>query len=90
MKTKPLHLIVGLGPTGLAVAKYLSQLGRPFAAMDSRKQPPGSADFQRLYPNAICHLGGFDQALALQATQLVMSPGVSIRTCYSSRHSCRH
>ena len=34
-------LVVGLGETGLSVARFLSRQGVPVAIVDSREQPPG-------------------------------------------------
>ena len=34
-------LVVGLGKTGLSVARFLSQRGVPVAIVDSRETPPG-------------------------------------------------
>ena len=55
-------LIVGLGPTGLSVARYLGRQGIAFAVTDSRTNPPGMEDLQREFPEAPCDFGGFHEA----------------------------
>ena len=72
-----INVIVGLGETGLSVARYLNAKGKKFLAMDSRPNPPGLAEFTRLYPESKVLLGEFDLDFLQQATEVVLSPGVS-------------
>lgn len=72
------NLIVGLGITGLSVARHLAACGESFAVVDSREQPPGlDALRKELQPNEI-HLGSFDRTLFLRARRLIVSPGVPV------------
>lgn len=73
-------LIVGLGPTGLSVARYLGRQGIAFAVTDSRTNPPGMEDLQREFPEAPCDFGGFHEAFFAPAKCLVVSPGVAVST----------
>lgn len=73
-------LIVGLGPTGLSVARHLGRQGIAFAVTDSRDNPPGMADLQREFPEAPCDFGGFREAFFAPAECLVVSPGVAVST----------
>ena len=73
-------LVVGLGKSGLSMARALQALDASFAVADSRVAPPGLAAFQAAFPKAPCHLGDFDPALFAQATRLLVSPGVSVKT----------
>lgn len=71
-------LIVGLGETGLSVARYLSRLGASVAIVDSREQPPGLERLRAELPTDVAlFLGGFHAEAFARAEQIVISPGVS-------------
>ena len=72
-------LVVGLGETGLSVARYLSRQGVPVAIVDSREQPPGLARSRtELSADVALFLGGFNRDAFERAEQIVLSPGVSM------------
>jgi UDP-N-acetylmuramoylalanine--D-glutamate ligase len=72
-------LVVGLGKTGLSVARYLSRQGVPVAIVDSREQPPGLARSRAGLPADVAlFLGGFHKDAFERAEQIVLSPGVSM------------
>lgn len=75
-------LIVGLGQTGLSVARYLQRQGVAFAVVDSRANPPGKDELLERFPAAPYHFGAFAEApeLFAQAATLVVSPGIAIAT----------
>ena len=73
-------LVVGLGATGLSVARYLMRQGMRVAIADSRSEPPGLAELQREYADVAVFLGAFDDAVFSQADMLVVSPGVPLST----------
>jgi UDP-N-acetylmuramoylalanine--D-glutamate ligase len=73
-----LHVIVGLGATGISCARYLAAQGIPFAVTDSRLQPPHLEAFKEAYPTIPLALGKLDTALLNQAVTIVLSPGVSL------------
>lgn len=75
--TRHLQVIIGLGATGLSCARYLQSKGIPFAVTDSRPNPPNLAEFKKLFPKAIVSVGKIDEELLNQATQLIISPGIS-------------
>jgi UDP-N-acetylmuramoylalanine--D-glutamate ligase len=74
------HVIVGLGITGQSVARYLTRIGDEFAVVDSRANPPALEAFRAEFPDVPCHLGDLDCDWIGQAEQLIVSPGVSVRT----------
>ena len=76
--TKRTSIIVGLGKTGYACARYLARCGESFMVVDSRQQPPFLTRLANEYPEVDVHLGEFDRALLASATQLVVSPGVAL------------
>ncbi|MGR8997624.1 MAG: UDP-N-acetylmuramoyl-L-alanine--D-glutamate ligase [Gammaproteobacteria bacterium] len=71
-------LVVGLGNTGISVARYLQKLGINFAVTDSRDKPPSIEVFLQEMPDVPVFTGGFDEAAFKVATHLVVSPGVSL------------
>jgi UDP-N-acetylmuramoylalanine--D-glutamate ligase len=73
-------LVVGLGLTGLSVARYLGQKGERFAVVDSRENPPGKTELQQEFPDVLTAFGEFPEALFLQANCLVVSPGIAVKT----------
>ena len=77
---KPATVIVGLGDTGLSVAKYLASIGKTFKIVDSRLNPPGLAELRRVLPQIAIELGDFNLATFQSADQLIVSPGVSLKT----------
>ena len=73
-------LVVGLGETGLSVARYLSRQGVSVAIVDSREQPPGLARLRTELPDDVAlFLGGFHADAFERAEQIVISPGVSMQ-----------
>jgi len=71
-------LVVGLGETGLSVARFLSRQGVPVAIVDSREQPPGLERLRAEVPADVAlFLGGFNAEAFARAQQIVLSPGVS-------------
>jgi len=72
-------LVVGLGETGLSVARYLLRLGMPVAVVDSRENPPGLERLRSELPADIAlFLGGFRGEAFARAEQIVVSPGISL------------
>ncbi len=70
-------VIVGLGKTGLSVARFLEKQERSFAVVDSRKNPPNAGDLSKYTPR---HFGGFSVPWLLGAKELVVNPGIAIST----------
>jgi UDP-N-acetylmuramoylalanine--D-glutamate ligase len=55
--TKDKDLVVGLGATGLSIARYLKRNDANAIFYDSRKQPPGLDELKDLWPDANLRLG---------------------------------
>lgn len=72
-------IVVGLGRTGFSCARYLQSRGLDFAVTDSRPSPPESAALDQLAPDVDVRFGAFDEALLNGASQVIASPGVSLR-----------
>jgi UDP-N-acetylmuramoylalanine--D-glutamate ligase len=74
-------LVVGLGKTGLSVARYLLHRGIPVAIVDSRAEPPGLKQLRADLPADVAlFLGGFEDAVFDRAEQIIVSPGVALTT----------
>ena len=71
-------VVVGLGKTGASCLRYLAKHGVAVSATDTRARPPGLAELGSLRERLDIRLGGLDLSLLDGATQLLMSPGVSL------------
>jgi UDP-N-acetylmuramoylalanine--D-glutamate ligase len=71
-------VVVGLGKTGASCIRYLVKRGDRVSATDSRRTPPGLVELGELSAAVDLRLGGFDQSLLEGASQVLMSPGVSL------------
>ncbi|CAA0096184.1 UDP-N-acetylmuramoyl-L-alanine--D-glutamate ligase [Zhongshania aliphaticivorans] len=72
------RIVIGLGKTGLSIARYFSRQGLSFAVADSRKAPPELEQFRSEFPSIELSLGEFTVDQFLSATELVVSPGISL------------
>ncbi|MBU2710226.1 UDP-N-acetylmuramoyl-L-alanine--D-glutamate ligase [Zooshikella harenae] len=73
-----LRVIVGLGKTGLACARFLQQQGIKFIVVDSRESPPELAVFRAEFPLIQVYLGGIPEEVLSRAAELIVSPGVPL------------
>ena len=71
-------LILGLGETGLSLARYLDAQGAHLSVADSRPQPPGVAILRRELPRAEVHCGPFGDELLVGIDRVAISPGVPL------------
>ena len=72
--------VVGLGQSGLSTVRTLMALGATVTVSDSRTDPPGLAMLRTEFPDLPCQLGGFNPMLFRDATRLIVSPGVAVKT----------
>lgn len=73
-----LRVIIGLGITGLACARFFIKQGIPIVVADSREQPPGLDKLSTEFPHVPIHLGKFQESLLNNAAELIVSPGVPL------------
>lgn len=78
--TKEEKVIVGLGETGLSVAKFLASQNQKFKVIDSRTSPPALTTLRQLMPEVEIEVGALNQKTILEASELVVSPGLSLKT----------
>lgn len=74
------RLIVGLGATGLATARYCQRRQWTFDLCDSRDNLPGLEQIQADFPQARIQAGPLLADVLSQYQQLVVSPGVALAT----------
>ena len=72
----PKTIIVGLGETGLSVARFLVKQGIDFKIIDTRLTPPLLADFQQEFPNIEIQLGELSASCFEDVKTIIVSPGV--------------
>jgi UDP-N-acetylmuramoylalanine--D-glutamate ligase len=82
-------VIVGMGRTGLSVARHLQRCGYGIAITDSREAPPELAGVQALGSAVITRTGGFDARLLERADIVVTSPGVPLDDPFFSQARAR-
>jgi len=68
-------LVVGLGATGLSIARYLRRAGLDAQFVDSRDEPPGIEALDEVWPDADVSLG--DMALPDKVERIIVSPGIA-------------
>jgi UDP-N-acetylmuramoylalanine--D-glutamate ligase len=71
-------LVLGLGETGLSLARYLHEQGAKLCVADSRMDPPGIAILRSELPQAEVHCGPFDEDLLQGIDRIAISPGVPV------------
>jgi UDP-N-acetylmuramoylalanine--D-glutamate ligase len=72
-------LVVGLGKSGAATARYLANAGAALVLTDSRAAPAGLEQVRAAVPRGEFHLGGFDAPQPWsQFAFAVVSPGVPL------------
>lgn len=70
------RIIIGVGQTGLSVARHFASRGLRFAACDTRVSGAAIDRFRQEFPNIELRTGELDAGWLSGATELVLSPGV--------------
>ncbi len=71
-------LVLGLGETGLSLARYLDAQGAHLSVADSRLEPPGIVTLRKELPRAEVHCGPFGDELLEGINRIAISPGVPL------------
>ena len=82
-------LVLGLGETGLSLARYLSAQGAHLSVADSRLEPPGIANLRKELPQAEVHCGPFGDELLQGIDRIAISPGVPLAEPFVQRAIAR-
>ncbi|WP_213539851.1 UDP-N-acetylmuramoyl-L-alanine--D-glutamate ligase [Nitrosospira sp. NRS527] len=70
-------LVLGMGETGLSMAKWLSRMGANVRVADSRTVPPCMEDLKQALPHALMFTGVFAAEAFAGIDLIAISPGVS-------------
>jgi len=73
-------VVVGLGDTGLSLARWLQRRGARVSVTDTRGTPPGVAALRREFPDMELSLGVDPDAAIAGADVIAVSPGVDRRS----------
>ena len=68
-------MVVGLGATGLSIARYLQRGDINATFFDSRDEPPGLEELREIFPDAKIQLG--DSKLPKAIERIIASPGIA-------------
>jgi UDP-N-acetylmuramoylalanine--D-glutamate ligase len=71
-------LVLGLGETGLSLARWLSAQEARVRVADSREQPPALAALRAQLPQVQAHCGAFGDELLEGVELIAVSPGVPL------------
>ncbi|WP_069861828.1 UDP-N-acetylmuramoyl-L-alanine--D-glutamate ligase [Pseudomonas citronellolis] len=74
------RIVVGLGKSGMSLVRFLARQGVPFAVADTRENPPELASLRAQYPQVEVRCGELDAGFLCRASELYVSPGLSLRT----------
>lgn len=73
-------LVIGLGESGLAMAKWLARQGADVRVADSRKAPPNVDALRTAVPGAELVTGAFADTTFANIDLIAISPGVPVQT----------
>src|SRR5687768_11206121 len=80
MMSDELHVVVGLGATGLSCLRFLSNQNYSIAVMDTRPNPPQALEVLTQFPEVATYFGDLDKTILKRAERIIVSPGVPIKT----------
>ena len=72
------NAVIGMGITGLSLARYLQRKAIPFVMFDTRENPAGLEDFRAQFPTLSCELGEMNAQSLMQFERIIVSPGVPL------------
>lgn len=73
-----LTVVVGLGATGLSVARFLARRGERLVVVDTRRDPPQLAALRAELPAVPVELGGINASTLAAADRILVSPGLAL------------
>ncbi len=71
-------IVIGLGLTGLSVARHLRKQGVVFSMLDTRANPPQLATFKQEFPDVELRLATLSDDELANTVQVIVSPGIDI------------
>ncbi len=82
-------LVLGLGETGLSLARWLVAQGARVRAADSREQPPALAEVRSQLPQVEIFCGAFGDQILSGIDLVAISPGVALHEPFVQRAVAR-
>lgn len=79
---QPFCLIVGLGKTGMSLARYCQRQNHQFVFYDTREHPPMLSEFQKQFPEAEIFLNQMPKSLIQNIKVVLVSPGVDLNNTF--------
>ncbi len=80
-------MVLGLGDTGLSMARWLARRGAGVRVADSRAEPPHAARLARELPQVPIATGAFSESTLRGADLVAISPGSTAATRRSRTRS---
>ncbi|MFA6121347.1 MAG: UDP-N-acetylmuramoyl-L-alanine--D-glutamate ligase [Sideroxydans sp.] len=82
-------LVIGLGETGLSLARWLTAQGAQVCVADSRATPPGADTLYKEMPQVDAHFGPFRDESLIGIERIAISPGVPLAEPFLQRAIAR-
>jgi len=82
-------LVIGLGETGLSLARWLTAQGAQVCVADSRSTPPGADTLYKEMPQVDAHFGPFRDESLIGIERIAISPGVPLADPFVQRAIAR-
>jgi len=82
-------LVIGLGETGLSLARWLMAQGAQVCVADSRATPPGADTLYKEMPQVDAHFGPFRDESLIGIERIAISPGVPLAEPFVQRAIAR-
>lgn len=82
-------LVIGLGETGLSLARWLTAQGAQVCVADSRATPPGADTLYKEMPQVDAHFGPFRDESLIGIERIAISPGVPLAEPFVQRAIAR-
>ena len=73
-------IVLGLGDTGLSMARWVAARGARVTVADTRNAPPQAAALARAVPQAVLECGAIRESSLRNAELIAISPGIDRRT----------
>ncbi|MEQ9023172.1 MAG: Mur ligase family protein, partial [Pseudomonadales bacterium] len=76
ISTDTRRALIGIGVTGMSVARYLQSKDLAFDVFDTRDNPPNLDAFKTEFPDVRLHLGALDTNDLSSYSEVILSPGI--------------
>ena len=79
-------LVLGMGETGLSMAKWLSRMGANVRVADSRTVPPCTEDLKQALPHALMFTGAFTAEAFADIDLIAFCVGNQVAKCFKANN----